>query len=194
MMNYVVINTCVIIDLIDMYKSKNKTPSTPKEEKLFKLKHLIETREITPIATPTIIREISHGSKYDRGFGEIYLQAYFYEPDFDDYMNAKTLLLADGYGNYEIGDEEDNHPIPEAEDYLSRNYNNAKIIGEVSVLEKKMGKTIPFITYNTMHTFNFRNINFINFRNNMPETRIHTLKGLDNAVLIAKSNNENTSE
>ena len=108
-------------------------------------------------------------------------------------MSGRTLMLADGYGNYEISGVEDEFAIPHAQDYLSHNYNNAKIVGELTVLEKKLGKTIPFITYNSKKIFDYRKINFINFRNNMPEVHFNTLKSLDSAVAIAKSNNEKVS-
>ena len=186
-----VINTGIILDIIDLYKNNITEPRNSFDVNLFKLKNMIEQGEITPIITPTIMREISYGSKFDRGFGEAYTNRYFTEIPFTEYMSDKSLLMADGYGNYLINQE---FPaIPEAEDYLCKNYNKARIVGEVAVLEKKLGKVIPFITHNSDGVFDFRKINYINERNNIPELHIHTLKGLGHAINIAKSSKQDKS-
>ena len=141
----IVFDSSILIEIAHLYSKNIQTPRTQREVFLFRVKEKMEDQKINIIITPTIKREILWGERFDNGLAEKIMNRYCEIEEFDDYDEAKTLELSDTYGNSPIDGEP---AILYANDYLSRNYNDALIVAETTELQKKRGKTIPFLTDN----------------------------------------------
>ena len=180
----IVVDSSIIIGIAKLYKRNTKSPQNRRENFFFEVKNLIEDGIIVPVVTPTIAKEIRRGSRYDNGLGEKIVGRFGKEYEFDDYGQNKTIELVDTYGNYEFDDG--NFAIEQAEDSLSRNYADARIVAEVSALQKKLGRAVPLLTDNIGDICNEAKINMINERHAVPKIHIHSSHTVRDAIAIAQ--------
>ena len=182
-----VVDSSIIIGIAKLYKDNIQSPRNRRENYLFNIKNLIEDGKINCIVTPTIMKEIRRGSKFDNGFGLKIISRFGTQIDFDDYDQNKTIELVDAYGNYEINDR---MAIENAEDSLSRNYADARIVAETAVLQKKFGKAIPLLTDNIADICDESKINIINIRHGVPKIHIHSMHTVNDAIAVSENSDE----
>ena len=182
-----VVDSSIIIGIAKLYKDNIQSPRNRRENYLFNIKNLIEDGKINCVVTPTIMKEIRRGSKFDKGFGLKIISRFGTQIDFDDYDKNKTIELVDTYGNYMINDKT---AIENAEDSMSRNYADARIVAETAVLQKKFGNVIPLLTDNIADICDESKINIINLRHGVPKIHIHSMHTLKDAIALAERNTE----
>lgn len=183
-----IVDTNIIIGISHLYLENVQHARNRRESYLFELKELIEDGVVTPIITPTVLKEIKKGSKKDGGMAEKIVSRFCKVIQFDEYAENKTLVLTDAYGNYPIDDKP---AIVLAEDYLQRNYKDATIIAEATVVQKLSKQTLPFITENLKDVCDEAKINTVNKRHNVPALHIHSLHTVKEALEICEYSNTN---
>ena len=183
----IVVDSSIIIGIARLYKNNERKPRTRREFYLFQIMEQLEEGNINCVVTPTILKEIKRGAKYDNGFGEKIVSRYGIRYDFDDQDKSKTLELVEAYGNYLINNEP---AIELAQNKTSRNYFDARIVAETSVLQKKLGRQIPILTDNIRDICDESKINIINTNYNLLKTHIHSMHTLQEAIAFSESNSE----
>ena len=178
----IVVDSSIIIGISRLYMENVKHPRDRREQFLFEIKDAITNCEFTPVITPTIRREIMRGKSFDSWSLKL-LDRYCEVLKFDQYSQDKTLLMTDAYGNYLI---DDFPAIIDAEHYLEPNYNDATIVSETDVEQKRRGRIIPLLTDNIKDVCDEAKINYVNKRHNMPKVHIHSIYTYKDAIELAK--------
>lgn len=185
-MSNLILDTSILLGISHIYQENIVKPRSRRERELFIIKDLLEDKKINCIVTPTIMREVKRGWRRDDGFAERVVNRFCEIVKFDEYSEGKALSITDAYGNFPIGDFP---AIVNAEDYLQQNYNDAAIIAEVAIEQKRRGMLIPFVTDNIRDVCDEAKINQINSRHNVPKVHIHSMSTLKDAIELAKNSN-----